>query len=100
MYTQSDHERARYEARVRGEMDYRSDMRESERRGEQRGEQRGEERGEQRSLVGRVHFCEDLLSQPRTPAERLVALSLDDLRAYADRLETDVRNRNSSPPAS
>jgi hypothetical protein len=79
MLKQSDMDRERYEARLKAERDRLSSL------------LAAEQRGEQRELIHRVHLCQDVLKRPRTPAESLLALALEDLRALADQLEADLR---------
>lgn len=100
VFTQEERERERYEARLKAERDRASSLRAAEERGLQIGEQRGLQIGEQRGLqigeqrglqIGRIHLCENLLQRPTTPREALAVLSLDELRALADRLEAELR---------
>jgi hypothetical protein len=40
--------------------------------------------------VGTIHLCERLLHRPETPADQLMALSLEDLTHLADALQQQL----------
>jgi flagellar biosynthesis/type III secretory pathway protein FliH len=104
MLTQSDLERERYEARLKLERDRISFEKRMQRlategreqgRAEGREEGRAEGRAEGRTegraegqaigeLVGRIHTYQELLGQPLTPTEDLLACLMEDLRRRAD----------------
>jgi predicted transposase/invertase (TIGR01784 family) len=87
MLSRTDEERERYEARRKWQLDYNTGMKaarlEGEEIGRARGEQIGRAQGEQ---IGPIRLCEGLLGRPETPAEQLVALSLEELTRRADEL--------------
>ena len=91
MVAQSDLERERYEARLKWQHDIATALEEAgeKRRAEGRVEGRKEE------LISHLHFCQHLLRRAETPAEQLLALSLEDLRRLAQQLEAELI----SPPA-
>ena len=80
MMTQSELERERYEARLKGMRDQ-----SSSRFGER----------EMGKLMGEIRVCQLLLKQPQTPEEELEKLSLDDLSRLADQLR-----KQALPPGS
>src|SRR5438132_14436012 len=76
MFAQTDQERERYEARRKFQLDYNTGMKVARLEGE---------------LIGRIHAYERLLQRPETPAEQLVALSLEDMARRADELLAELQ---------
>jgi len=83
MFTQNDTERARYQARLKAQRDYTSFLREAREEGEAKGMEKGE-------VLGKIHFCQQLLKQPLTPREQLAALSFSDLEALSEQLKRQL----------
>jgi predicted transposase/invertase (TIGR01784 family) len=86
MIARSDLERERYEARMKLQQDFATALVE------------GDEKGQKKQLVKRLHFCERLLQRAETPAEQLLARSLEDLERLAQELEAEV-TRPPAPPS-
>jgi hypothetical protein len=90
--TQTDLERERYEARLkvmRDELSMANWVRETEEKA------RAAEEVLMETLVRFIHFCQQLLKQPLTDKDTLLALSVDQLRQLADQLQQQF-----PPPAS
>jgi predicted transposase/invertase (TIGR01784 family) len=107
--TQDELERERYEARLKAQRDhasftnYAQDLAKRElekglQQGLEKGRKEGLEKGRKEGLqkgelVGRVHAYRDLLQQPLTPAEELLALPLDQLARLTEDLKRQARPR-------
>jgi predicted transposase/invertase (TIGR01784 family) len=86
MLTQDDLERQRYEARLKEQRDRSSFLKYAREEGFEQGRQEGLKEGQ----VDRIHLCQRLLKLPLTPAEELLTLSLDELRARAESMENQL----------
>ena len=82
MVTQAEREWAREESRRMAQMDHDSAMYEAREEGRRQGEK-----------IGVIQLCEQLLNRPRTPAEQLTALSIEQLTRLADDLQKQVQNQ-------
>src|SRR2546423_8269171 len=83
MLTQTDLERERYEARRKAQLDQNTLVKVARLEGREEGRTEGEH-------IGVIHLCEHLLKRPETPAEKLGALSLDELAHLAEELQGQV----------
>jgi flagellar biosynthesis/type III secretory pathway protein FliH len=76
MLTQDDIQRERYEARMKGLMDYRSELNAERQEGIAEGIAEGIVRGQ---VIGQIQMLQALLHDPQTPADDLRALSEESL---------------------
>jgi len=86
--TQTDIERERYEARRKGQLDHDTSLRAARLEGLEEGQAEARD-----SMIHMIHFCEQLLHRPESPAEQLARSSLDELRRLAADLESQVRQQ-------
>jgi predicted transposase/invertase (TIGR01784 family) len=83
--TQSEIERERYEARLKGMRDQSASLFGERREGRKEG-----------ALMGRIQAYQNLLKQPETPIEELETKSREDLELQLKQLETQISQRLSS----
>ncbi len=83
MMSQNDLERERYQARLKEQRDRVSYIKDAREQGLQEGRAEGE-------MVGRIHVYQQLLKQPLTPRDELLALPLAELQARAEALERQL----------
>src|SRR6266404_134471 len=101
MFTQADHERERYEARRKAQLDYNTGLKvarmegveEGREQGREQGRQEGRMEGEKAGVIRLIHLCERLLNQTETQTEQLAGLSLEALSRLADDLQEQLRAR-------
>lgn len=79
-----------YEARLKMQRDIATSLAEAR--------DEGREQGRKEVLVRHLHFCQSLLRRAETPAEQLLALSLEELGQLVQQLEAAIRSQ--SPPSS
>ncbi len=89
MLTQNDHERERYESRLKAQRDALSLIEEVNLRAQEIESKRGEiqTRG---ARIGVIHLCQRRLNRPLTPLEELKALPLDERARLAEQLEQEL----------
>jgi predicted transposase/invertase (TIGR01784 family) len=85
--TQSDIERERYEARLKGLRDQSASLFGAMEEGRKEGREEGLDVGE---LIGRIRFCQRLLKQRQETRDELASLSLEELTRLAEGLEKQV----------
>jgi hypothetical protein len=87
--TQSEIERERYEARLKGLRDQSASLIGAKEEGRKEGHKEG-------ALMGRIQACQNFLKQPQTPIEELETRSREELELQFKQLETQVLQRLSS----
>src|SRR5262249_55294597 len=89
--TQTDLERERYEARHKAQHDYNTIVKVANLEGREAGRQEGRQEGRtEGEKIGVIHLCERLLNRSVTPAEKLTALSAEELARLAEELQDQV----------
>ena len=78
MLTQTDHERERYEARRKAQLDYNTGLKVARLE------------GQAAEKIHTIHLLERKLERPETPAEQLVQSSLEELSRLVDQLLTQM----------
>jgi flagellar biosynthesis/type III secretory pathway protein FliH len=99
MVTQSDRDRARYEERFKAQLDARSLHKAAEdtgihkgrEQGRQEGRQEGLEEGRREGFIERIHAYQEMLRQPQTSRDELLALGAAELERMVEQLELQVR---------
>lgn len=86
MLTQSDIDRERYEARRKAQHDHISFMGHARREGQKIGQEIGK-------MVGAIQAYEQMLHQPETPEEQLLALPMEELTRRAEALRNQALNK-------
>jgi predicted transposase/invertase (TIGR01784 family) len=93
MVSQTELERARYEARRKAQLDQNTWLKAAHQEGLTEGRQSGLKEGRtQGEWIGAIHLCERLLNRPETPTTELEGLPLVELAIIAAELEHDVSN--------
>ncbi|MCR4414817.1 MAG: Rpn family recombination-promoting nuclease/putative transposase [Thermoguttaceae bacterium] len=90
MLTKDALERERYEARQKAIRDQMSLLEGALEQGLEQGLERGRTQG---MLIERVRLCQQLLNRPVTPEDELLRLPIDELRALADKLKSELASR-------
>lgn len=108
VFSQSDHERERYEARLKWQRDQYSfiaalspaqdeaqqrGLEQGLKQGLKKGLEQGQEQGQQKTLVGQIRLHQRLLGQPVTPEGELLAQPLKALQSLADQLTQALLSR-------
>jgi predicted transposase/invertase (TIGR01784 family) len=91
VFTQDDHERERYEARLKMRRDAYTALADALDQGIEKGIETGIEKGE---LIGRIRSCQRWLRLPVAPRDELRKLSLPELTSLTEQLE-----KQALPPA-
>jgi len=89
MLAQTDQERERYESRRKAQLDYNTGLKVDRLEGMSEGELKGELKGE----ISKIQLCERLLKRPESSAEKLAALSLQELAQITRRLEEELSQK-------
>jgi predicted transposase/invertase (TIGR01784 family) len=87
VFTQTDQERERYEARRKAQLDDQTRLRVAHMEGREEGLHQGRTEGEQ---IGAIHAYEQLLNRPLTPTDQLAILSLEELTRLTEDLQAQV----------
>ncbi len=74
-----------------------SSLEESNERGIVKGRTEGREEGRKEERIRHFQFCERLLWRAETPAEQLMALSLEQLEHLTRQLETELTRPPATP---
>ena len=93
MVTQDERDRARYEDRLKAELDARSFQPAME----ETGRRKGLQEGRKEVLVEQIRWCQRLLRQPQTALEELLKLPVEELGRLKESLEQQLEQR--LPPA-
>lgn len=90
MISQSDLERERYEARLKGQRDYYTALAEARDEGEAKGRAEGRQEGRLEVQMARIQSLQRWLRREVMSADQLAALSAAELDDLAARLEADM----------
>jgi hypothetical protein len=88
MFSQTDQERERYEARRKAQLDHNTVMKVARMEGTM---------ARMEGTIAMIHFCEKLLNRSETPSEQLAHMPLENLAGLAEDLQTQLLKERGNP---